>query len=196
MAGFNLNGLSLGSNGATPGGMISYGQGVPAGGGDLASLLALLQKSQQTAPQSLAQMLPYLPYLNNMDSYTQNSRDLAGAIGDTNSPQYQNLYGQFKQQGQDNLSAQIAEMDRQNRKQSALGRTPLFSPERGGETTFRGLTQGYQDVQNNASKQAFGQLDNAYKAAAQQDQLKQQNALQKANVFGSGAGAIAKLFGL
>lgn len=191
MAGFNLGG-----NGATPGSVMSYGQGPQAGGSDIASLLALLQKSQQTSGQSLAQMIPYLPYLNNMDSYSQNSRGLAGAMSDTSSPQYQDLYGQFKQQGQQNLAEQIAEMDRQNRKSSAMGRTPLFSGDRGGETEFRGLTQGYQDVQNNASKQAFGQLNNAYTAAAQQDQLKQQNALQRANVFGSGAGAIAKLFGL
>lgn len=159
-------------------------------------LLALLQKNQQTSGQSLAQLIPYLPYLNHMNDYGANSRNLASAMTDTSNPAYQNLYGQFKQQGQDNLSQQIAEMERQNRKQSAMGRTPLFSPERGGEATFRGLTQGYQDVQNNASKQAFGQLNNAYQAAQQQDQMKQQNALQKANVFGSGAGAIAKLFGL
>jgi hypothetical protein len=159
-------------------------------------LLKLLMSKQQTDGQSLAQFLPYLPYLNNMDSYNQNSKNLAGAMTDTSSPEYQNLYGQFKQQGQDNLAESIAEMERQNRKASAMGRTPLFSPERGGETIFRGLTKGYQDTQNTASNQAFGQINNAYTAASAQDKINQNNQLKKADVFGNAAGAIAKLFGL
>lgn len=170
--------------------------GSPAMGNSTGDLLKLLMKSQQTGGQSLAQLIPYLPYLNNMDSYSANSRSLAGAIGNPDDPRYQKLYGGFKQQGQQNLSESIAEMDRQNRKSSMLGRTPLFSPERGGETAFRGLTKGYQDVQNQASNQAFGQLGNEYQAAQQQDALKQKNALQKSDVFGNATAAIAKLFGL
>lgn len=167
-----------------------------AGGMDMSSILSMLQKNQQTSGQSLAQVLPYLSYLGNANSYNQNSQNLSGAMTDTSSPQYQGIYNQFKQQGQQNLAESIAEADRQNRKSAALGRTPLFSQDRNGEQDFRNMTQGYQDVQNNASKQAFGQINNAYQSAAVQDQLKQKNALQKADVFGNATGAIAKLFGL
>ena len=153
-------------------------------------------RNQQSGEQSLAQMLPYLSYTKKMNNFMAPSREIAGAMSDMSSPKYQNIYGQFKQQGQQNLSESIAEMMRQNRKQSMLGRAALFSPERGGETMFRGLTKGYQDVQNDASRQTFDQLKSAYTMQSQQDGMRQQNALQKANLFGTGASAIAKLIGL
>lgn len=158
--------------------------------------IKLLMQQQQSPGQSLSQLLPYLPYIQNMNNYTKPSAELATGMADLNSPRYLGLYNQFKQQGQENLSHSINEAEQQNRKAAALGRTPLFSPDRAGEQSFRALTSGYQDVQNNASKQALGQLNNAYNAQSQQDMMKKQNALTKANVFGNATGAIAKLFGL
>lgn len=158
--------------------------------------ISMLLKNQQSGTQSLAQMIPYLPYLQNMNSYTQPSQNLAAGMADINSPGYQGLYNQFKQQGDNSLSQGINEAEQQNRKLGAMGRTPLFAPGREGEQGFRALVNGYQNTQETASKQALGQLNSAYAAQSQQDQMKKQNALTQANVLGNGAGAIAKLFGL
>lgn len=160
------------------------------------NLLSLLLKSQQSPVQSLANFIPYLGYTSKLNDFSRNSNELARASVDLDSPTYKKLYGQFRQQGQANLAESIAELQRQNRKASALGRTPLLSQERGGETIFRGLNQGYQDVQNNASNQALNQITNAYAINATQDQVRQRNALQKSDVMGNIGGALAKLFGL
>lgn len=155
-----------------------------------------LMDSQPTGLQSLASTMPYFGVAKNLDKYMQPAQRYANAMVDLNSPEYQGLYGQFRQQGQTNLAESIAELSRQNRKLSLLGRAPLLDTERGGETIFRNLHQGYQDIQNNASGQALGQLQNAYTAQSQLGAQKQQNALSKAGFQGNIAGALAKLFRL
>lgn len=79
---------------------------------------------------------------------------LGRAQYDMNDPLYQRTYEGERGQGMMDLAAAISEAGRQNRKLSSMGRTPLFSPERGGETIFRTMTRGYQDVQSQARQRA------------------------------------------
>tara|TARA_R110000868_G_scaffold106769_6_gene292579 strand:- start:823 stop:1329 length:507 start_codon:yes stop_codon:yes gene_type:complete len=155
-----------------------------------------LQGQQPSDIQSGLSTIPYLQYGQKVGSYTKAGDQIAKAMTNMDNPMYQKLYQQFGQQGKANLAESIAEMSRQNRKLSALGRNPLFDQERGGEALFRGLNQGYQDVQNNASQNAFTQLGNAYTANATQGALKQQNALQNTNAMSNVFGALGKVFGL
>lgn len=144
----------------------------------------------------IAQIIPYLQYHGNSQQYQRPANNISAAMTDMNNPLYQQMYGQFKQQGQDNLAQTIAQLSGQNRKLSMMGRAPLFDAERGGETMFRGLTQGYQNTQNNASMQAFNQLNNAYKPAVEQGKLRQENDQGKTQAMGGLAYGLAKLFGL
>jgi hypothetical protein len=143
---------------------------------------------------NLAQFLPYLGYTQNLGSYNKGGNKIAAAMTNMDSPLYQKMYGQFRQQGQQNMAEMIAEAQRQNRKAAAMGRNPLFSAERGGEVLFREMARNNQDTQNQAMMNTFNQLGNAYNATAQQGQLRQQAELQQAGVYGNVAGAIAKLF--
>lgn len=90
--------------------------------------------------------------------------NLSNAQYNQDNPLFQQIYGQERNSAQQDLASVIAEMTRQNRKQSALGRTPLFDQERGGETQFRALTQGYQDAQNTARTRAREILSGGQKA--------------------------------
>ncbi len=124
-------------------------------------------------------------------------QNIADAMINNDNPLYQKLYGQNKQQGQQNLVDSIAELMRQNRSGIASGRPGLLNDERGGESVFRNLTRGYQDVQNQARQQTLGQLQGSYgnyNNLAQQGDL---NNKKKAFGFGNIADAlplIAKLF--
>lgn len=129
--------------------------------------------------------------------------DLANAQVDENSPIFQQIYGQEKQQGQQDLAASIAEAVAQNRKLSMLGRTPLFSPERGGETTFRALTQGYQNAQDTArqrARQIIGAGQSAQSGALNSANtvsgLQEQNRAGKTRGLGNIADALPLLFKL
>lgn len=79
-----------------------------------------------------------------------------------NNPLYQSIYGQYKQQNANNLASTIAEAQGQNRMNSNMGRTPLFSNERGSENIFRNVVQ----QQQNAGVQADQQARSALGAAA------------------------------
>lgn len=159
-------------------------------------LLELIRGSQMSPIQSLATAMPAYGYTKKLNKYLQPAEEALAAMGDTSSDLYQNIYGQQKQQGQDNLAYQIAELGRQNRKLSALGRTPLFDEERGGETMFRGLTQGYQDIQNKAGDQTQDALARLYQGRMQTGLQKAQYGAQKASTKGNIYGSLAKLFGL
>jgi len=161
-------------------------------GGDYFS--QLLKNLSGGIPQ-IAQSIPQLSYLANANRYQQPAQNIANAMTDLNNPLYQQLYGQFKQQGKANLAQTIAQLSGQNRKLAMAGRAPLFDPERGGETMFRGLTQGYGDVQNQASQQAFGQLQKAYEPAMQMGANRQNNAKQKSNATGTILNVISKIIG-
>lgn len=159
-------------------------------------LLKFLMAQQPSAGQSIAGALPFLGLPGQQQANLKPYQEAIDAIGNAQSPMYQRVYGQQKQQGQDNLADQIAQLSAQNRKLSAMGRTPLFDQERGGEQLFRGLTQGYQDVQNQAatnSRNILGQQATGYgNIAGQQNQI----AANKAGINGNLLGGLAKLFGL
>ena len=146
--------------------------------------------------QSLAGMLPFLKLPKKQAAYYQPFNQTVGAMADINSPQFQNIYNQQKQSGQQNLAESIAEMVRQNRKQTRLGRTALFSPERGSETLFRGINKGYQDIQNQAFDQTYsrlGQMANQQRLqAADMSKLAHNKTAVKSNLLGM----LTKLFGL
>lgn len=74
---------------------------------------------------------------------------------------YQNIYGQYQQQNRNNLAQTIAEAQGQNRMNSNMGRTPLFSQERGGENIFRTLMQQYQNQGVQADQQTRAALQGA-----------------------------------
>lgn len=160
------------------------------------TLLKFLMAQQPSTGQSLAGALPFLSLpgqqTNNLKPY-ENSID---AIGNTQNPMYQQVYQQQQEQGRQNLAQQITELSNQNRRLSSLGRTPLFDSERGGEQLFRGLTQGYQDVQNQAANNARSiigtQAQGFGNIAAQKNQIGANQAGIQGNIFGG----LAKLFGL
>lgn len=126
------------------------------------------------------------------DIATQISQ-LGRAQYDTNDPLYQRTYETERGQGMMDLASAISEMSRQNRMATRLGRTPLFSPERGGEMQFRALTKGYQDVQSQArarareilgvGQQAAGRTFGAYGTlTAAQDQNKKKKVAGISNI--------------
>lgn len=161
------------------------------GGGDIGSILQMLMQSQQTPLQSLASAYPGYQFANKMGQYNAPANQIASSMTNLNNPLYQQLYGQFKQQGQDNFAQQLQMMEGRNRSLAAMGRVPLFSPERNGEEQFRQMTMNNQNVQNTASQQALGQLNNAYGAAANQAQANMNVGRTKANVNSSILGALA-----
>lgn len=178
--------------GASP----NIGTSSMGGGGDISSILQMLMKQQQSPGQAFASAIPGVQFAQNMGKYNQPANQLAAGMTDLNNQLYQQLYGQFKQQGQTNLAQQLQMMEGRNRSLSAMGRTPLFAPERNGEEAFRQMTMGNQDIQNTASQQALGQIGNAYNAARQQGAANMQVGQTKANVNSNLLGALAKLVGL
>ncbi len=162
----------------------------------MATIFDYLMSQQPTGAQSLMSSLPFLNLPKKQAAYLQPGIEATHASVDTDSPLYQKIYGQQRQQGQRNLAETIAELQRQNRKQTSLGRTPLFNAERGGETLFRGLMSGYDDVQDQASTNTRdvlgGYATNLNNIGLQQAQL----ATNKAGIKGNLLGALTKLFGL
>ena len=92
------------------------------------------------------------------DPMLKKKKELNAALSDINNPLYQQLYGQYRAQNQQDLGRGLAEAQAQNRLATKMGRTPLFNPERGGESLFRNLTSGYQNAGVMASKQATENL--------------------------------------
>lgn len=133
-------------------------------GMDIAALIKKLQEQQ--TPQPGANLRDIIKFgagaqsnFQGIDTGPQEQAQgelnhYANAMTDETDPMFQQVYGQEKQQGQQDLAHTIFELSNQNRKLSELGRTPLFDPERGGEQQFRQLSQGYQDVQNSARGRA------------------------------------------
>lgn len=170
-------------------------QGLPQTN-DLAGLFKLFQQSQMTPLQSLATAIPAYQFAQNAGKYLQPAQNTANAMVDINSPQYQQLYQQNRQQGQNNLAQQLMELSAQNRKLATLGRVPLFSPERGGEQLFRQLMLGGQQADINAANQTqdiLGRSFNAQTALAPQQMAV---GAGKSSTKGNVLGVIAKLFGL
>lgn len=137
-------------------------------------------------------------------------KNIAGQIGnvanaqlDMNNPLFQNLYQQNKQAGQGNLAETIAELQRQNRMAVSNGRTPLLDQERGGESIFRNLVKGQEDVGNNAVNNTFSQLRNgqtalggAYNSQNDLTANMYKNDLSKVGSYYSIGDVLKNLFGL
>lgn len=108
------------------------------------------------------------PYAKQQQQLAGNQLNISNALtqGPSN-PLYQSIFGQYKQQNANNLASTIAEAQGQNRMNANMGRTPLFSQERGSENIFRTLAQ----QQQNAGVQADQQTRSALGGAAQPNLL-------------------------
>lgn len=185
-----------------------YGYGYPSfGGGGYGALpwqgqaqgsgniLSALLKSGAAANYNFQGM-----DLGPMQGAAANMSRYAGAIANPDDPTYQKLYESERGNSMQDLAAAIAEMSRQNRKLSSMGRTPLFSQERGGEQMFRTMTQGYSTAQDTARQRAreiLGAAGNAagnmFSAYGTLAGARQQNQKQQAFGFGNIADAIPLL---
>lgn len=160
------------------------------------NLLQLLQSLQPTAPQSVMSALPFLNLPKKQAQAYAPAQNMLDASINPDNPIYRRLLMQRRGAGQRNLSEVIAEAQRQNRKASQMGRTPLFSAERGGEELFRNLSRGYMDIQDQADADTQNILGNAAGGYAQMGALNSQLAANKSGIKGNLLGAITKLFGL
>lgn len=101
------------------------------------------------------------PYGKQQDAMAARMAQISAAQTDTSNPLYKQLYGQYQDQNRQNMAQTIAEAQAQNRMAQGMGRTPLFSPERGGENIFRNLMQGYQGMNQQADQQTRQALEGA-----------------------------------
>jgi len=122
------------------------------GGGGGASLLQLIPallasfKGQSTGAQKAT---------------TAKLANVTDAMTNTNNPLYQQLYGQNTQMLNQNMGNALSQAEGQNRANTALGRTPLFAPERNGELAFRTMIQGQGLAGQQAQQQTEQQLSTA-----------------------------------
>lgn len=116
---------------------------------------------------SLLQLIPALMAsfkglnTSGQQNTTGQLQNVTNAMYDTTNPLYQQLYGQNKQMMQQNMGNAVSQAEGQNRAVSAMGRTPLFSPERNGELAFRTMVQGQGAAGQAAQQQTESQLGNA-----------------------------------
>lgn len=117
------------------------------------------------------------PYQKQKNLAAGQMAQISSALTDTSNPLYKQLYGQYQDQNRQNMAQVISEAQGQNRMNTAMGRTPLFDPSRGGETMFRSLMSGYQDLGTHSDQQtrqalagalgSNGSTLNAYNTAGQ-----------------------------
>lgn len=139
--------------------------------GLLASLFGNNQQHQQTAGSgnisSLLQLIPALMAgfkglnTSGQQNTTAQLQNVTNAMYDPNNPLYQQLYGQNKQTLQQGMGNAISQAEGHNRALAAMGRTPLFSPERNGELAFRTMVQGENAAAQQAASETSAQLGNA-----------------------------------
>lgn len=105
------------------------------------------------------------PYLKQQQQLAGQQQQISQAMlqGPQN-PLYQQMYGQYREQGANQLGQGIAQLQAQNRLNTGMGRTPLFNQERGGEQLFRNLMQGYQGLGTQADQQTRQNLMGAGQA--------------------------------
>lgn len=135
-------------------------------------LLNLLSTAPRIASNFRGDATPYLPQ---QEALAGKQAAMGDALLDPNNPFYKQQYGAARERNAASMAETIAEAQRQNRKATKLGRTPLFSAERGGETLFRSLMSGYQGLNQQADKEARAGLMGA------------------ADAYGAGLGAYNKL---
>jgi hypothetical protein len=123
---------------------------------------------------------------------TNQATSAAQASIDPNSAQFQNLYNTNRASSQQDLASTIAEISRQNRKAVTMGRSPLLSQERGGETIFRGLMGAQAGLGDQARRLTFDQLTGGVSNLSRASQLQGesadqdwQNKLRQVGAFGS-----------
>jgi len=101
------------------------------------------------------------PYQKQQEQLAAQQAQYAQALANPQSQMYQQTYNKYQDQNKANLAQVIAEAQGQNRLASSMGRTPLFSQGRGGETLFRSLMQGYQNSGAQSDQQTRGALKDA-----------------------------------
>lgn len=114
----------------------------------------------------LVSLIPSLVQLfsgtkSNSGSIASQSQGIANAMTNTQNPLYQQLYGQFNQQNKTNAASAISAADAQNRLNAAMGRVPLFSPERRGQESFRNSILASQNAGQTANQQTLATLQAA-----------------------------------
>lgn len=108
------------------------------------------------------------PYKNQQQQLGQNALQASNALSQgPSNPLYQSIFGQYKQQNANTLANQIAEAQGQNRMNANMGRTPLFSNERGSENIFRTLMQQQQGAGLQADQQTRAALGQGATTALQ-----------------------------
>lgn len=116
---------------------------------------------------SLLQFIPsFMQLMKGMNNTSQKTTaaqlsNVNNAMVNPNNPLYQQMYGQYRQQGQQQLGESISQLEGQNRMLSSMGRTPLFSPERRGEAEFRAQVAGGPQIGIQAQQQTQQALMNA-----------------------------------
>ncbi len=116
---------------------------------------------------SLLQFIPgFLQLMHGMNNSGQKQtaaqlRNVNNAMVNPNNPLYQQMYGQYQQQGKTQLGENISQMEGQNRMLSGMGRTPLFSPGREGEAAFRAQAALGPQIGVQAGQQTQAALANA-----------------------------------
>lgn len=126
-----------------------------------------MDNTQGNGLGSLLQMIPiFMQLTKGMNNSTQkntaaNLANVNNAMTNPNNPLYQQMYGQYKQQGQQQLGENISQMEGQNRMLSNMGRTPLFDPQRQGEAAFRAQAAAGPQIGIQAGQQTQQALMNA-----------------------------------
>lgn len=134
---------------------------------------------------------------------TSDIQQIAKAETNQNSPLFQSMLQQNKQAGQSQLAGTIAQLEAQNRLAQTSGQKPLLDQERGGESVFRNLMQGQEQVGNAAVGQTYNQLGQAQQSLT--GSLNAQNGLANAQYgntqkqtagYGTIGQALQGMFGL
>lgn len=130
------------------------------------------------------------PYAKQQQQLASNQLQTSNALSQgPNNPLYQSIYGQYKQQNANTMASQIAEAQGQNRMNANMGRTPLFSQERGSENIFRTLMQQQQGAGVQADQQTRAALGQGSTSALQGQAsynsiIPQSNAANTQNIAG------------
>lgn len=168
---------------------------------DISSLLQALPLLLKTVPAAKAGMKGV--DLSAQKETANELKQITGAETDMSNPLFQSMLSQNKQAGQSQLASTIAQLQAQNRLAQSSGQKPLLDQERGGESIFRNLVQGQQDVGNQAVGQTYNQLQGAQSGltnlyGTQGDLAKAQfgNTVKKVGAYGSMSDALQGLFGL
>lgn len=165
------------------------------------SLLEILPFLLQTAPAVKTGLKGR--DLKKQGQITDQMSNLVDAQTNMDNPLYQRMYEQERGAGQQDLAATIAEISRQNRKLTSMGRKPLMDQERGGESVFRNLIMGQQNVGNQARQNTLVNLRSAQNANAglynSYNDLtanRYDNDVTRARTFSGLGDALKSLFGL